>query len=137
MKASMKAHDSTKTGTLRMLISEIKKKEIDKRSPLEESEILKTIQTFIKQRNDSIEAFIKGNRPDLADKEKAEIAILQAYLPLAMSREELEQLVIKVITDIKAGPNDIGKVMKGVIALAAGRADGKLINEIAKAKLTA
>src|SRR4051812_28613307 len=94
MKIAMKAGDSLKLGTIRMLISEIKRKEIDKRSPLDEGEILKTISTMLKQRNDSIEAFEKGGRQDLADKEKLEAEILKAYLPAQMSKEEVEALVI-------------------------------------------
>lgn len=138
MKTAMKAQDSTRTTTLRNVISEIKKREIDKRAPLDEPEILKVISSLIKQRQDSIEAFTKGNRPELAEKEKTELSILQAYLPQAMSKEELEQLVVKVIGETGAkGAGDIGKVMKGVLAAAGGRADGRLVNEIAKAKLTA
>ena len=138
MKTAMKAGDAVKLGVVRMLISEIKKREIDKRSALDDGEIQKAIQTMIKQRNDSIEAFTKGNRPDLADKEKSEVAFLQVYLPQQMSRGEVEALVVAAIAETGAkGPNDIGKVMKATMAKAAGRADGKIINEIAKTKLTA
>lgn len=136
MKTAMKAGDPVKLGVIRMLISEIKKKEIDSRTTLDEAAIQKTISTMIKQRNDSVDAFKKGGREDLAEKELSEISILQAYLPKQLSREELETLVAAVIQEVgAAGPNDIGKVMKAATAKTAGRADGKLVNEIARAKL--
>jgi len=136
MKDALKAGESLKLGALRMLISEIKKREIDKRAPLEEGEIQKTISTMLKQRQDSIDAFEKGGRMDLVDKEKKEAEILKAYLPQQLSRPEIEALVESVIRETGAsGANDIGKVMKAAVAKAAGRADGKLVNEIARAKL--
>lgn len=137
MKSAMKSQDSTRVGCLRMLIAEIKKREIDKRSALDESEIQKVISTLMKQRSESILAFEKGGRMDLADKEKAEMAVLKAYLPEQLSAEEVEKLVVAVIQETgAAGANDIGKVMKAALAKAEGRADGKLINELARKKLT-
>ncbi len=137
IKTAMKAREEVRLGCLRMLSAEIKKKEIDKRTTLDEGEIQKTVSTLIKQRNDSIEAFVKGGRQDLADKEKLEIGFLQIYLPQQLSREEIEKLVVEVIQETgAAGPSDIGKVMKAAVAKAAGRADGKLVNEIARAKLS-
>lgn len=137
MKTAMKEQNALKLSALRMLIAEIKKREIDKRAPLEETEIQKTIATMIKQRNDSVEAFVKGGRNDLADKEKQEIVILQVYLPQQLSRDEVEALVVAAIQETgAAAPGDLGKVMKAVLAKAAGRADGKLINEIARTRLT-
>jgi uncharacterized protein YqeY len=138
MKAAMKAQQNTKVSTLRMLISEIKKKEIDKRAPLEEAEVQKTIATMIKQRHDSVEAFTKGGREDLAAKEREEIEILVAYQPQQLSRAEVEALVAAAIQETGAStPADIGKVMKAALAKADGKADGKLVNELARAKLTA
>ena len=138
MKIAMKAQEPVKLGAIRMLWSEIKRKEIDKRSPLDEGEVQKTVQSMIKQRHDSIEAFTKGNRPELADKEKAEIEVLKVYLPTMMSHAEVEALVVAAIAETQAKvPADIGKVMKAVIAKAAGKADGKLVNEIARTKLAA
>lgn len=137
MKSAMKSQDSTRVGCLRMLIAEIKKREIDKRSPLDESEIQKVISTLLKQRGESILAFEKGGRMDLADKEKAEMAVLKAYLPEQLSAEEVEKLVVAAIQETgAAGASDIGKVMKAALAKAEGRADGKLINELARKKLT-
>lgn len=137
MKSAMKSQDSTKLGCLRMLIAEIKKREIDKRAPLDAPEIQKVIGTLIKQRGESVIAFEKGGRTDLADKEKAEISVLKAYLPQQLSQSEVEALVVSAIQESGAsGPNDIGKVMKAALAKAEGRADGKMVNEIARAKLT-
>jgi len=133
MKEAMKAAQPEKVQTLRMVISEIKKREIDKRVALEEAEILKLIQTLIKQRNDSVDAFEKGNRPDLVAKEKSEIAILMAYLPQQMTAAELEAVVKAVIAETGAkGAADIGKVMKGALAKTGGKADGKAVNEMAR-----
>lgn len=136
MKTAMKAGEPIKVGTLRMLISEIKKREIDKRSPLDTSEIQKVISSLLKQRQDSVEAFQKGGRTDLADKELKEIEILKVYQPTQLSAAEMEALVTDAIAESgAAGPNDIGKVMKVALAKSAGRADGKAVNEIARRKL--
>lgn len=137
MKEAMKASQPAKVSTLRMLLAEIKKREIDNRAPLQEPEILKVIQTMIKQRNDSIEAFKKGNREDLAANEANEVTLLSVYLPAQMGRDEIEKLVVAAIAETGAKvPADIGKVMKAAMAKSEGRADGKVINEIARAKLT-
>ena len=136
MKSAMKARDSVKTDALRMAIAEIKKREIDKRSPLDESEVTKIITTLIKQRNESIDAFVKGNRPDLADKERTEIEFLKVYQPAQLSPGEIEAIVIAAIAESGASaPADVGKVMKVALAKTGGRADGKLVNEIARNKL--
>jgi uncharacterized protein len=136
-KDAMKAQDSLKVGTLRMLTSEVKKREIDKRTVLEEAEIHKVIQTMLKQRADSIDAFQKANRTDLVEKEQKEVEILKVYLPQQLSKGEVEALVVAAIAETGASkPGDIGQVMKAVLAKAAGRADGKLVNEIARAKLS-
>ncbi len=137
MKSAMKAGDPVKLGALRMLIAEIKKKEIDKRSPLEEAEIQKTISSMLKQRNDSVDAFVKGGREDLAAKEREEAEVLKVYLPQMMSQAEVEALVTAAIQESGAvSPNDIGKVMKVALAKSQGKADGKMVNEIARTKLT-
>jgi uncharacterized protein len=137
MKAAMKAQEPLKVSTLRMLISEIKKREIDKKSPLEDSEIHKTISSLMKQRQDSIEAFKKGGREDLAEQESKEAEILKAYLPAQLSTAEVESIVTQAITETGATqPGDVGKVMKAVLAKTAGKADGKVVNEIVRAKLS-
>lgn len=137
MKDAMRAQDSMKLGALRMLFAEIKKREIDKRSALDEVEIHKVIQTSLKQRADSIDAFVKANRSDLADKEKAEVEILKVYLPQQLTRAEVEAIVTAAIAETGATkPGDIGQVMKAVLAKTSGKADGKMVNEIARAKLS-
>ena len=133
----MRAKDSAKLGALRMLQSEIKKREIDSRTEMQDADVFKAIQTMLKQRNDSIEQFTKGNRPDLVEKEQLEVDILKKYLPAGMSAAEVEALVVAAIAESGAAtPNDIGKVMKIALAKAGGRADGKIINELARAKLS-
>jgi uncharacterized protein len=137
LKDAMRAQNALKLGTLRMLIAEIKKREIDKRSPLDESDIHKVIQSLLKQRGDSIEAFKSAGRMELADKEEQEAAILKAYLPSQLSSAEVEALVVAAIAETGATkPSDMGAVMKAVLAKAAGRADGKIVNELVRAKLT-
>ena len=137
VKDAMRSKDSVRLGALRMLQSEIKKREIDGRVELKDPDIFKAISTMLKQRNDSIEAFNKGNRPDLAEKEQVEVDILKKYMPAGMSAQEVEALVVAAIAESGAtGPNDLGKVMKIALAKAGGRADGKTINELAKAHLT-
>lgn len=137
MKTAMKEGNPLKLGVIRMLISEIKKREIDKRIKMEPDEIFKTIQSLIKQRLDSVEAFTKGGRPELAEKEQQEIAVLKAYLPAQMSNEEVEAIVVAAIAESGAKtPADVGKVMKIALAKTGGRADGKLVNELARKKLS-
>jgi uncharacterized protein YqeY len=136
IKTAMKAQDSVKLGALRMLSAEIKKREIDKRTALDDAEVQKAIATLIKQRQDSIEAFVKGGRQDLADKEKQEIGFLSAYLPAQLPDAEVEKIVAAAIQESGAkAPSDIGKVMKVVLPKIAGRADGKKVNEIVRALL--
>jgi len=136
LKSAMKDKDALKLGALRMLVAEIKKREIDKRTTLDDAEIQKAIGTLIKQRQDSIEAFVKGNRQDLADKEKQEIELLSVYLPAQLPDAEVEKLVAAAIQESGAkGASDLGKVMKVVLPKIAGRADGKKVNEIVRAQL--
>jgi uncharacterized protein YqeY len=137
MKEAMKAQEPAKVSVLRMLIAEIKKREIDKRAPLDDAEILKTIGSMVKQRQDSVEAFTKGGREDLAAGERAEIALLQTYLPKQLDRAAIEAIVVAAIAEVGASsPNDLGKVMKAVLPKVSGQADGKLVNEIVRGKLS-
>lgn len=136
MKDAMRARETVRLTALRMLIAEIKKREIDKKSELDDAEIVKVIGTLLKQRLDSIEAFQKAGRQDLVDNEQKEVEILKAYQPQQLSREEVEKAVAAAIAETGASkPADIGQVMKAVLAKTAGRADGKLVNEIARTKL--
>jgi len=130
---ALKIGAKEKVSTLRMLNAALKNKQIDKRRPLNEEEVIETIRSLIKQRKDSIELFAKGGRQDLVDKETAEIVVLEAYLPAQLAREELEVMVRDVVATTGAqGVRDMGKVMKALIPLVGGRADGKLISELVK-----
>jgi len=138
VKTAMKSRDTAKLSVLRMAFAEIRKREIDTKKDLDDTAIQKALSSMIKQRNDSVEAFKKGDRQDLADKEAAEILVLKAYLPEQLPREEVEAIVRAVIKEVGATtPKEIGKVMQAALAKTGGRADGKVINEIARSLLTA
>jgi uncharacterized protein YqeY len=139
MIAAMKAHEDLRVATLRMVKSALKNKEIDKRSPLDEKEELQVFSTLIKQRKDSIEAFEKGNRPELAKREADEIAIIEAYMPKAVGEEEIVAAVKATIAEMGSPTmKDMGTVMKNTMAkLAGARVDGKLVSEAVKQALTA
>jgi uncharacterized protein len=130
---ALKSGAKDKLSTLRMLSAALKNKQIDKRRSLTEEEVAETVRSLIKQRKDSIEQFGKGGRQDLVDKESAEVAVLEVYLPQQMSRDELEVMIRDAVTQTGAqGAKDMGKVMKALIPLVAGRADGKLLSELVK-----
>ncbi len=136
MKEAMKAKDTAKVSTLRLLISEIKNKEIDKRGELTDDEILAVIQKAVKQRKESIEQYEKAGRSDLVEKEKKELEILEAYLPQPLSEEELEAIIDEAIKEAQAtSVKDMGKVMKIVMPKVRGRADGKIVNQKVREKL--
>ena len=134
---AMKAKEPTRLGALRMAKAALMNSEVQKARPLDEAESLQVMTSLIKQRRDSIEQFRNGGRTDLADKEAAEIAILEVYLPPAMDAAGLEQLVNEVVTELGAsGPKDLGRVMKAVMPRLAGQAvDGKAVTEIVKRRL--
>jgi uncharacterized protein YqeY len=139
MTDAMKAHDELRLSTLRMMRSALKNKEIDKRAPLDDREAQQVLQTMIKQRKDSIDAFTKGGRQELADKEQAEIGIIEAYLPKAAGAEEIAATVKETIAEMGSPTmKDMGAVMKNVMAkFAAGgaRVDGKQVSEAVKKAL--
>ncbi len=133
LKEAMKARDSVKVSTLRLLGSLIKYKEIDAKKDLDDEGVLAVLSTAVKQRRESIEQFEKGNRPDLADKERAELAIIQGYMPAQLGRDEVAALVKETIAETgAAGAKDMGKVMKALMPKVKGKADGKLVNELVK-----
>lgn len=134
---SMKAQDAPRTSTLRMVKAAMMNREIEKGGELEDEEMTKLLRSLVKQRRDSVEQYEKGARQDLADKEKAEIEVIEAYLPQAASQEELEQAVTAAIAETGAASmKDMGKVMKAVQASLAGKnADGHALSEIVKTKL--
>ena len=141
---AMKAKDEHRLTTLRMVKSALKSKEIDKREPLTEAEQTAVLSTLLKQRRESVESFTKGNRPELAEKEQAEIAMIEVYMPQAASEEQIREIVETAIAHLaasggtKPGPRDMGAAMKVVQQriLATGlRADGKVVSEMVKAEL--
>jgi hypothetical protein len=135
---AMKAKDATRLTALRMLKSALTNKSIEKGRALEAAEELQVVSMLVKQRRDSIDQFTKGGRVDLADKEQAEIAILDAYLPAAASDEEVAAAVAAAVTATGAtSAKDMGKVMKAVIAALAGKTvDGRKVSEAVKARLS-
>ena len=131
LKQAMKDGDTQKRSVLRMLLSSVHNAEISKQAALDNSDVLGIIAKEIKQHNESIEAFKQGNRSDLVEKEEAELAILQTYLPQPMSREEIVEVAREVIARVGAkGPADKGKVMKELMPGMKGKADGKVINDV-------
>jgi uncharacterized protein YqeY len=136
--ASMKAQDAARTSTLRMVKAALMNREIEKGGELDDEEMAKLLRSMVKQRKDSVEQYEKGARQDLADKEKAEIEVIESYLPQAASREEIEAAVSLAITETGAGSmKDMGRVMKATQAALAGKnADGRAISDIVKAKLS-
>jgi uncharacterized protein YqeY len=136
IKTALKSGAKDKVSALRMLSAALKNKQIDKRRPLTDDEVVETVRSLIKQRKDSIEQFAKGGRQDLVDKETAEVAVLEVYLPQQLSREEVESLVRSAVAESGAqGAKDMGKVMKALMPKLGGRADGKLVSELVKAAL--
>jgi hypothetical protein len=137
--AALKAQEALKLSVLRMMKAALMNKKIEFGKPLGDPEAIAVFRTLVKQRHESVEAYRKGGRDDLADKEAAEIKILESYLPAAASDEEIDAAVVAALTETAAaGPKDMGKVMKAAMAKLAGKnADGKRVNEKVKAKLGA
>jgi len=141
---AMKAHDEHKLTTLRMVKSALRNKEIDKREKLTDAEEQQILTTLIKQRKESVESFTKGDRPELAEKERVEIGMIEAYLPQAVGEDVIRDVVRGAIDTLtkdagsKPGPKDMGTLMKVVqqrIFADGLRADGRLVSEIVKAEL--
>jgi len=131
LRQAMKGGDTLRRSVLRLLLAAIQNTEIARRAPLADSDILGVIAKEVKQRRESIEAFQKGDRPDLAAKEEAEMAILQTYLPQPVSREEIIAAARRIIDEVGAqGPRDKGKVMPRLISQFKGQAEGQEINEV-------
>ena len=134
---AMKAKDAARLVALRMLKAALMNREVERGRALDEGESRQVVSALVKQRRDSIEQFIKGGRKDLADKETAEIAVLESYLPPAVDAAELEQAVDAAIASTGAtSAKDMGRVMKAVMAELAGKTvDGKAVNELVRRKL--
>ncbi|MBS1188073.1 MAG: GatB/YqeY protein [Burkholderiaceae bacterium] len=135
MKAAMRAKDAQKLGTIRLLTAAMKQKEVDERIELTDAHVLAIVEKMIKQRKDSISQFEAGGRQDLADNEKAELAILSVYMPASLSDEEIAAEVAAA-TAGATGPQDMGKVMGVLKQKLAGRADMTTVSALAKAALT-
>ena len=137
--ASMKAKDPARLSALRMLKAAIMNKGVEKGHDLDDAEVVQVVTSLVKQRRDSIDQFAKAGRADLVDKETAEIAVLEAYLPPAASADEIDAAVAAAVAETgAASPKDMGKVMKAVMPKLAGKhADGRAVNEAVRRKLGA
>jgi uncharacterized protein YqeY len=136
MKSAMRAKESERLATIRLLMAAIKQREVDERIELDDAAITAVLDKMVKQRKDSIAAFTQAGRMDLADKEAAEIAVLQGYLPQRMSAEEITTAVQAIVAELGAsGPGDMGKVMGAVKAKLAGKADMGLVSAAVKSAL--
>lgn len=136
MKDAMRAKDAARLGAIRLLTAAIKQKEVDERITVNDAQVLAIIEKMIKQRKDSISQFEAGGRQDLADIEKAEFAILSAYMPAGLSEAEVQAEVVAVVKEVGAsGPQDMGKVMAVLKPRLAGRADMTFASGLVKAAL--
>ena len=137
LKAAMREKAQLRLDTIRMLKSAIKYREIELMNPLDDAGVLSVIGSEIKRRRDSVEQYRAGNRPELAEKEEKEIAILQAYLPQQLSADELRAKVDEAVAKVGAqGPKDMGAVMKALLPEVQGRAEGKVVSDLVKARLS-
>jgi uncharacterized protein YqeY len=132
---AVKARDTQKAGALRMLEVALKQVEVDTRKTLEDTDVVKILQSELKKRKEAIELYVHGGRQDLADKEQYEADLIQAYLPALASREEIARIVDAVIAD-SGEAVQFGRVMQKAMAQLAGKADGKAVAEVVKEKLS-
>jgi len=136
MKTAMRAKDSARLGTIRLLQAAIKQREVDERIELDDSNVIAVIEKMLKQRRDSIAAYESANRNDLADVEKFEVTVLQTYLPQQLTEDEINAILEKVVAETgAAGVKDMGKVMAAIKPLVAGRADMGKISGLIKTRL--
>lgn len=137
MKTAMRAKDSERLGTIRLLLAALKQKEVDERVELDDAMVVAIVDKLVKQRKDSVAAFTQGGRIDLADKEAAEIKVLEIYLPQRMGAEEIAAEVKAIVAELGAkGPGDMGKVMGAVKTRLAGKADMGLVSAAVKSALS-
>ncbi len=136
-KAALRSGDKLRVSVIRLLTALIKNREVEKRGPLTDSEVIQAISTSCKQRQEAIEQFRQGGRQDLVEKEAAELAILQSYLPTALTSEELQAMVLDAIREVQAtSPKEMGKVMAILMPRVTGRADGKVVNTLVREALS-
>lgn len=137
MKTAMRAKDTARLGTIRLLLAACKQKEVDERVVLDDAMVIAIVDKLIKQRKDSVAAYEQANRPELAAVEAAEIAVLSAYLPVRMSADEVTAAVKAIVAEVGAkGPGDMGKVMGAVKTQLAGKADMALVSAAVKSALS-
>ena len=137
MKAAMRAKDTERLGTIRLLLAAMKQKEVDERVTLDDAAVIAIVDRLIKQRKDSISQFTAAGRTDLADKEGAELKVLEAYLPQRLGADEIDAAVRAIVAALGAsGPGDMGKVMGAVKQQLAGQADMALVSAAVKRALT-
>jgi uncharacterized protein YqeY len=137
MKTAMRAKDSARLGTIRLLMAAMKQKEVDERVELDDTAVIAIVDKLIKQRKDSVAAYQSASRQDLADVELAEMNVLEVYLPQRLSAEEITAAVQAIVTQVGAtGPGDMGKVMGAVKTQLAGKADMGLVSAAVKKALT-
>jgi len=137
MKQAMKARDDLRLSAVRMIRSAVKNREIELKTALDDQGVIEVISTLVKQRRESIRLYQEGNRPDLVEKEQAELAVLLGFLPAQLSTEEISALVSQVIAETGAqGIKDMGRVMKALAPLTSGKADGKTVSDIVRQQLS-
>ena len=136
MKSAMRAKEADRLSTIRMLLAACKQREVDERIVLDDAAVIGIVDKLIKQRKDSIAAFTQAGRMDLADKESAEVTVLEAYLPQRLSAQEIQDAVAALVAELGAsGPGDMGKVMGAVKSRLAGKADMGQVSAAVKAAL--
>jgi uncharacterized protein YqeY len=137
LKEALRSKDQLRASCLRMLKTQIKNRSVEKMRPLTDEEIIQVIQSLVKKGREAIDEFRKGNREDLASKEEQEVKVYMEYLPQMANEEEVERVVKEVLAELGAkGPKDMGRVMKEAMARLRGRAEGKLVSEVAKRLLS-
>ena len=137
MKDAMKSNDRLRLSAIRMMRSAVKNKEIEVRRTLSDEDVIRVIQGMVRKGEESLEQFEKGGRADLVEKEKKEIEILKSFLPQALGQEEILKIIDECIQETQASSlKDLGKVMKSIMPKLGGKADGKLINQLVKEKLS-
>jgi hypothetical protein len=138
MKTAMKARESLRLNAIRLIRTAIKNREIDERRELDDQEVIGVLSTLVKQRKESAQVYREGGRPELAEKEEQELAIIQEFLPTQLGEEEIRAIIEAAVNETGAASmKDMGKVMKVVTGKTLGRADGRLVSELVKARLSA
>jgi len=136
-KAAMKAKEPLRLSSIRLLRTAIKNREIELRRELTDDEVIQVVSSLVKQRRESAQVYRDGGRPELAEKEELELAVLQEFLPAQLTEEEIRDLIETAVAETgAAGMKDMGRVMKAVSAQTVGRADGRQVSEMVRARLT-